>query len=71
MRILILLLLAVFVSHAEPLTHPQQLARDIYRQLIEINTADSAANVTGAAKAMAERLRSCRLPGRGHPRGWR
>jgi acetylornithine deacetylase/succinyl-diaminopimelate desuccinylase-like protein len=58
MRLLILLLLAVFVSHAEPLTRPQQLARDIYRQLIEINTADSAANVTGAAKAMAERLRN-------------
>ena len=33
------------------------MARDIYQQLIEINTADSAANVTGAAKAMAERLK--------------
>ena len=54
----------------EPLAHPQQLARDIYRQSIEINTADSAANVTGAAKAMAEHLEPP-LSGRGHPRGWR
>jgi acetylornithine deacetylase/succinyl-diaminopimelate desuccinylase-like protein len=35
----------------------KQLAEDIYRQLIDINTADSAANVTSAAEAMAQRLR--------------
>ncbi|MGA8595788.1 MAG: M20/M25/M40 family metallo-hydrolase [Bryobacteraceae bacterium] len=39
------------------LTPQQQLAEDIYRQLIDIDTADSAANVTGAAEAMAQRLR--------------
>jgi acetylornithine deacetylase/succinyl-diaminopimelate desuccinylase-like protein len=62
MRLLTLLLLAGFVSHAESLTKPQRLARDIYQQLIEINTADSAANVTGAAKAMAQRLKEAGFP---------
>jgi acetylornithine deacetylase/succinyl-diaminopimelate desuccinylase-like protein len=35
----------------------QQLARDIFKQLIEINTTDSVGNVTTAAEAMAKRLR--------------
>ena len=35
----------------------QQLARDILRQLIDINTTDSVGNVTAAAEAMAKRLR--------------
>ncbi|HXZ11258.1 MAG TPA: M20/M25/M40 family metallo-hydrolase [Candidatus Sulfotelmatobacter sp.] len=35
----------------------KQLARDIYKQLIEINTADSVGNTTVAAEAMAKRLR--------------
>lgn len=35
----------------------QQLARDILRQLIEINTTDSVGSVTAAAEAMAKRLR--------------
>ena len=35
----------------------QRLARDIFRQLIEINTTDSVGNVTTAAEAMAKRLR--------------
>jgi len=34
-----------------------QLARDIFKQLIEINTTDSVGNVTTAAEAMAKRLR--------------
>jgi len=33
------------------------LARDIFKQLIEINTTDSVGNVTTAAEAMATRLR--------------
>ena len=32
----------------------QRLAHDIFKQLIEINTTDSAGNVTSAAEAMAE-----------------
>jgi acetylornithine deacetylase/succinyl-diaminopimelate desuccinylase-like protein len=34
------------------------LARDIFKQLIEINTTDSVGNVTTAADAMAQRLRA-------------
>lgn len=33
-----------------------QMARDIFRQLIEINTTDSVGNVTTAAKAMEQRM---------------
>jgi acetylornithine deacetylase/succinyl-diaminopimelate desuccinylase-like protein len=35
----------------------KQLAHDIFKQLIEINTTDSVGNVTTAAEAMANRLR--------------
>src|ERR1700688_1419167 len=35
----------------------KQLAHDIFKQLIEINTTDSVGNVTTAAEAMAKRLR--------------
>src|SRR5215831_5432433 len=35
-----------------------QLARDIFKQLIEINTTDSVGNVSTAAEAMAQRLRA-------------
>jgi acetylornithine deacetylase/succinyl-diaminopimelate desuccinylase-like protein len=34
----------------------RQLAHDIYKQLIEINTTESAGNTTTAAEAMAQRL---------------
>ncbi|MEZ5551940.1 MAG: M20/M25/M40 family metallo-hydrolase [Pseudomonadales bacterium] len=40
----------------ESLDAHQQLARDIYRQLIEINTTDLAGDNTAAARAMAQRL---------------
>ena len=39
-----------------------QLARDIYKELIEINTADSAGSTTRAAEAMAARLKAAGLP---------
>jgi len=39
-----------------------QLARDIYKQLIEINTTDSVGNTTIAAEAMAKRLRDAGFP---------
>src|SRR5438270_12856817 len=35
-----------------------QLARDIYQELIEINTTDSVGNTTVAAEAMAARLKA-------------
>lgn len=42
---------------AETLDAPtHQLAHDIFKQLIEINTTDSVGNVTTAAKAMQQRL---------------
>jgi acetylornithine deacetylase/succinyl-diaminopimelate desuccinylase-like protein len=39
-----------------------QLARDIYKQLIEINTTDSVGDTTAAAEAMATRLRAAGFP---------
>ena len=39
-----------------------QLSRDVFRQLIEINTTDSAGNTTLAAEAMAKRLRDAGFP---------
>jgi acetylornithine deacetylase/succinyl-diaminopimelate desuccinylase-like protein len=40
----------------------QRLAREIFQQLIEINTTDSAGDTTAAAKAMAERLKAAGFP---------
>ncbi|HVH09200.1 MAG TPA: M20/M25/M40 family metallo-hydrolase [Gemmatimonadales bacterium] len=40
----------------------RQLARDIFQQLIEINTTDSLGNTPRAARAMAERLTSAGFP---------
>lgn len=44
------------------LTPHQQLARDIYEQLVEINTAVTTGNVTTAAEAMARRFREAGIP---------
>lgn len=42
-----------------PVLSPEkQLARDIFRELIEINTTDSVGNTTQAAEAMATRLKA-------------
>lgn len=40
----------------------KQLLRDIYKELIEINTTESAGNMTTAAEAMAARLRAAGFP---------
>jgi len=40
----------------------QQLSRDIFKQLIEINTTDSVGSTTVAAQAMAQRLRDAGFP---------
>src|ERR1700677_1357622 len=42
---------------------PKPLAREIFQQLIEINTTDSVGNVTTAAEAMAVRLRDAGFTG--------
>lgn len=46
----------------KPLAPNQQLAHDIYKQLIEINTADSVGSVTKAVDAMAARFRAAGFP---------
>ncbi|MBV9344047.1 MAG: M20/M25/M40 family metallo-hydrolase [Gammaproteobacteria bacterium] len=38
------------------------LAREIFKQLVEINTTDSVGNVTTAAEAMAQRFRAAGFP---------
>ncbi|HEU4587116.1 MAG TPA: M20/M25/M40 family metallo-hydrolase [Gemmatimonadales bacterium] len=40
----------------------QRLAREIYRELVEINTVDSVGSVTKAAEAMAARFRAAGFP---------
>src|SRR5437773_221556 len=43
-------------------TADRQLARDIFRELIEINTTDSLGNTPRAARAMAQRLLTAGFP---------
>ncbi|TMH77251.1 MAG: M20/M25/M40 family metallo-hydrolase, partial [Betaproteobacteria bacterium] len=43
-------------------TPAQQQLREVYRELVEINTTDSAGSCTAAAEAMAARLRAGGLP---------
>ncbi len=50
------------VYRAAALTAHQQLTRDIYKELIEINTAVTTGNVTTAAQAMARRFRAAGIP---------
>jgi acetylornithine deacetylase/succinyl-diaminopimelate desuccinylase-like protein len=45
-------------SAGQVLSPHQQLARALFKELIEINTTDSAGNTTQAAEAMAARLRA-------------
>ena len=46
------------LAKAQSLDPTNQMAHDIFKQLIEINTTDSVGNVTTAAEAMAQRLRA-------------
>src|SRR5262249_51579783 len=47
---------------AEDLAARQQAFRDIYKELVEINTTDSAGDSVHAAEAMAARLKAAGLP---------
>jgi acetylornithine deacetylase/succinyl-diaminopimelate desuccinylase-like protein len=60
MALLLGFLAAPSRQHAQTMTlnAHQQLLRDIYRQLVEINTTDSVGDCTAAAKAMAERMKA-------------
>ena len=67
MRKLTLTLLLLFPLSALAAIPPlddatRQMTRDIYKQLIEINTTESVGNMTTAAEAMAERLRAAGFP---------
>jgi acetylornithine deacetylase/succinyl-diaminopimelate desuccinylase-like protein len=50
------------VAQAGPSSADRQVARDIFRELIEINTTDSLGNTPRAARAMAQRLRTAGFP---------
>jgi acetylornithine deacetylase/succinyl-diaminopimelate desuccinylase-like protein len=61
----LLLSIALVLPPASPAQvdeHPQQLAHDIFQQLVEINTTDSVGNVTTAARAMEQRLLDAGFP---------
>ena len=47
---------------AQPLTSHQELALDIYKELVEINTVVGLGDTARAAEAMAARLRTAGLP---------
>src|ERR1041384_2913650 len=57
-RFILGVLLLVFADD----TAQNQLVRDIYKELIEINTTDSAGDTTKAAQAMAARLQAAGFP---------
>jgi acetylornithine deacetylase/succinyl-diaminopimelate desuccinylase-like protein len=62
MRILGLLVLVSIACSAALDDATRQLSRDIFRELIEINTTDSAGSTTRAAEAMAKRLKDAGFP---------
>lgn len=49
-------------AHAQPLTPAQIALREIYREMVEINTTDSAGDTTRAAQAVAARLKATGFP---------
>src|ERR1700683_3404901 len=57
-----LLCFAGVALRAQPDDANRQLAREIFKQLIEINTTDSIGSTTVAAQAMAQRLRDAGFP---------
>ncbi len=65
MRFCVFLCLLVFPCFAADILPPapdQQLAREIYKQLIEIKSGYTTGETTPAAEAMAERLKSAGFP---------
>jgi len=59
---LCLVLSAIVSASARQDEVTRQLALDIYKQLIEINTTDSAGSVTTASEALAKRFRDAGFP---------
>ncbi len=62
MRSAILLLASALLCGAALDDATRRLSRDIFRELIEINTTDSIGNTTRAAEAMAKRLIDAGFP---------
>jgi acetylornithine deacetylase/succinyl-diaminopimelate desuccinylase-like protein len=58
----LLSLAAIGALHGQSDGSTKQLAHDIFKQLIEINTTDSVGSTTLAAEAMAKRLRDAGFP---------
>ena len=50
------------ICHADTDQNSNALARDLFKELIEINTTDSVGSVTAASEAMAKRLRDAGFP---------
>jgi acetylornithine deacetylase/succinyl-diaminopimelate desuccinylase-like protein len=62
-RLLLSLCVSLLVANANAqLDANKQLAHDIFKQLIEINTTDSVGNVTTASEAIAQRFRAAGFP---------
>jgi len=61
-RVLLCAVLLVPNLQAQIDNSTKQLAHDIFKQLIEINTTDSVGNVTTASEAMAKRFRDAGFP---------
>ena len=57
-----LLALAVAVPSGAQSTPHEKLAREIYKELVEINTVDSVGSVTKAVEALATRFRAAGFP---------
>ena len=55
-------ILAAQAQQGAALRPEQQLAHDIYKELVEINTADSVGSTTVAANAVAKRFRDAGFP---------
>jgi len=59
---LLLALMLPLLAAAQALTAEQRLARDIYNELVEINTVTTTGDTAKAAQAMAARLRAAGFP---------
>jgi acetylornithine deacetylase/succinyl-diaminopimelate desuccinylase-like protein len=59
---LVSFLLIAFPARGQSPEEVKTLAREIFKELIEINTTDSVGNVTTAAEGMAKRLREAGFP---------
>jgi acetylornithine deacetylase/succinyl-diaminopimelate desuccinylase-like protein len=62
LSVVAVLLLAVSVNSRAQSTPHEKLAREVYKELIEINTVDSVGSVTKAVEALAARFKAAGFP---------